>query len=499
LKFLFRSVLLILIVASFATYFFQSDLKEDRPVVHWVAGPSSVGKAQVEIFYRWLEKNDYPPIEVQFDTQAKSTDPLKTIVQGVSGVANDILECYVGRVSLFQSIGLLNDLTEVAKEMGFEATMTYPGIQSALYVDGRQFAFPRNVASGFLWVNVDAFERVGMPVPPDVWTIDEFEEVGKEFVERSNPKGGRQTVFFRKDLVIQERIVMVRSNGVDFFNETLTQSNLLHPEYVENYERIYRWIHDLHIVPTAAQSKELVTSTGDRAGFVSIHLFANGSYGLMRGGRWGFMFFREIGLKNLSVSEPPHDGFRNAEFNFGAPAVYEGAAEKEAAYYFMKFLASEDYNMEIVRNSDGLPPVPKYAYTEEFLRPPDHPNEWGLHERIRRIAEEVAIVRSESPFILLDTITRLEKSSFEKFVAGRASAKEALRDCGERIEKEMVRNAGKSAKLSLQYEKGLRDQKEIERLRRKGKMVPLELISNPFYLRYYVEMGWSLPEGSRVE
>ncbi|MBL4576607.1 MAG: extracellular solute-binding protein [Opitutaceae bacterium] len=486
-------------MASFVTYFFLPDSKGDRPVVHWVAHEIPVSKANVEVFYRWLEKNDYPEIEIKFDTQAKSTDPLKTIVQGVSGVANDILECYVGRVSLFQSIGLLNDLTEVAKEMGFEATMTYPGIQSALSVDGRQYAFPRNVASGFLWVNVDAFDRVGMSIPPDVWTIDEFEKIGREFVERSNQTGERQTVFFQKDLVIQERLVMVRSNGVDFFNETLTQSNLLHPEYTENYETIYRWIHDLHIVPTAAQSKELVTSTGEGLGFVSIHLFANGSYGLMRGGRWGFMFFREIGFKNLSVSEPPHDGFRNAGFNFGAPAIYEGSAEKEAAYYFMKFLASEDYNMEIVRNSDGLPPLPRYAYTEEFLRPPDHPSEWGLHERIRRIAEEIAIVRSESPFILLDTITRIEKNAFDKFVAGRASAQEALSDCAERIKKEMERNAGKSSKLALRFEKGLRDQQEIERLRKAGELVPLKLISNPFYRRYYVEKGWSSPDGSEIE
>jgi multiple sugar transport system substrate-binding protein len=484
-------------LASIVTYFFLSDAsaKKDRTVIHWVAHSSDVFDAQAEKFYRWLEKNDYPPIEIKFDTQSRSTDPVKTIVQGVSGVANDILECYVGRVRLYQSIGLLNDLTEVAKEMEFEGTMTYPGIQSALYVDGRQYAFPRNVASNFLWVNVDAFDKVGMAVPPDIWTTVEFENIGKEFVEKSNQEGKVQSVFFRKDLAIGDRIVMVRSNGLDLFNETLTQSNLGHIKYVENYETIFRWINDLHIVPTAAQSLELVTGTGSGFAMVYIHLFANGNYGLMGGGRWGFMFFREIGLKNLSVSEPPYDKFRNADFGFGAPVIYEGSIKKEAAYYFMKFLASEDYNMGIVRNSDGLPPIPKYTRTEEFLHPPDHPNEWGLHERIRQIAEEIAIVRSESPYILSDTVERLEKNSFQKFVAGRISAKEVLRDCAERIEKEIVRNAGKSEKLSLQYEKGLRNQEEIERLRKEGELVPLNLITNPFYRRYYVEMGWSLPEG----
>ncbi len=73
--------------------------------------------------------------------------------------------------------------------------------------------------------------------------------------------------------------------------------------------------------------------------------------------------------------------------------------------------------------------------------------------------------------------------------------KEALQDCAARIEKEMERNIGKSSELTILYEKRLRDQEEIERLRKEGKMVPLRLISNPFYRRYYVEMGWSLPEG----
>jgi multiple sugar transport system substrate-binding protein len=452
--------------------------------------------AQVATFYRWLEKNNYPSVKINFDAEGSISGKMevKTIVRGVSGVASDVFDCYPGQVRLYQSIGILNDLTEVAKKMEFEGTMTYPGIRSALYVDGRQYIFPRNVASNFLWVNVDAFSRIGMSVPPDIWTIDEFEKMGKEFVEKSNKKGEHQSVFFTRDLAIGDRIVMVRSKGVDFFNETLTKSNLQHLEYIENYKTIHRWIHDLQIIPTLAQSKELVTSSGNAVSNVYVHLFAKGSYGLMPGGRWGLMYFREVGLKNLSVSEPPHDGFRNAVFAFGGLAVYEGAKEKEAAHYFVKFMTSEDYNMGIVKNSDGLPPIPKYTRTEEFLHPPDHPSEWGLHGRMLRMAEEIAIVRSESPFILLKTINWLEKNAFEKFVADRATAEEALLDCSERIEKEIERNIGKSSELSLQYEKGLRDQEEIDRLRREGKLVPLHLISNPFYRRYYVEMGWSVAE-----
>ncbi len=398
-----------LIVTSFVTYHFLSDVEGDRPVVNWIANPTPTRKAQVATFYRWLEKNNYPPIKINFDAEGRASTQVKIIVQGVSGVGSDVFDCYPGQVRLYQSIGILNDLTEVAEKMGFEGTRTYPGIQEAMYVNGHQYIFPRNVASHFLWVNMEAFNRVAMPIPPDVWTIDEFEKIGKEFIEKSNQGKEHQTVFFTKDLTIGDRIVMVRSNGVDFFNETLTQTNLKCLAYAESYERIYRWINNLHIIPTLAESKELVTSTGNAVSNVHVHLFAKGNYGLMPGGRWGLMYFREVGFKNLSVSELPHGGFRNTTFGFGGLAVYEGTKEKEAAHYFVKFMASEDYNMGIVENADGLPPIPKYTKTEEFLHPPDHPNEWGLHGRILQIAEEIAILRSESPFILLDTTTRLEK------------------------------------------------------------------------------------------
>ncbi|MBL4576608.1 MAG: hypothetical protein JKY51_11045, partial [Opitutaceae bacterium] len=107
MKSVFYSVLLTLIVASVATYYFSSESERDKPVVHWVSNPTPTRKAMVETFYQWLKKNDYPEIEIKFDAQAKSSDKVKTIVQGVSGVANDILDCYIGILSLYQSIGLL--------------------------------------------------------------------------------------------------------------------------------------------------------------------------------------------------------------------------------------------------------------------------------------------------------------------------------------------------------------------------------------------------------
>ncbi len=53
----------------------------------------------------------------------------------------------------------------------------------------------------------------------------------------------------------------------------------------------------------------------------------------------------------------------------------------------------EDYNMQIVRDGDALPPNPKYVETDAFKRPPDYPNEWGCHEVHSEAAQTIAITQ----------------------------------------------------------------------------------------------------------
>jgi hypothetical protein len=111
------------------------------------------------------------------------------------------------------------------------------------------------------------------------------------------------------------------------------------------------------------------------------------------------------------------------------------------------------------------------------------------------MAMTIAIANPYSPFLLRDTFNRHDKNAFEKFMAGRTSAEKALKIASREVEKAINLNVSKSKEMRQKYEKGLKDQAEIERLRTEGKMVPLHLVTNPFYRRYYVDQGWSLPEG----
>jgi ABC-type glycerol-3-phosphate transport system substrate-binding protein len=280
--------------------------------------------------------------------------------------------------------------------------------------------------------------------------------------------------------------------GVDIYNETMTKSSLEEPEVEELYELFYRWTNDLRILTTAEGSKALSVGSSGQSG-TRLFLFSQGNFGLMFAGRWALMFFREIGPEKLSISGTPYQSFRNAALGYGASAIYKGSKNKDLAYYFLKFMASPAYNKEIVRNSDNLPPVPEYADLKEFSEPEQYPEEWGLHDRFREVAEEIAISYSYCPFIPLRVVERYEQIALDKFLMDRLSAKETLKEAAERIENDILGYVSQSERLGKKFRKLLKDQEEIDRLRAAGKMVPLELITNPFYRRYYVEKGWSLP------
>ncbi|MBL4574771.1 MAG: extracellular solute-binding protein [Opitutaceae bacterium] len=489
MRVLFCVILSLLIVGSVVTYLGLPEVQKEPRVLYWVVDGVPARKHQADVFEKWMVDNGYPAVDLRIEV---SKSYKVNVVQGVSGVAGDILGCYQGEINLYQSIGLLEDVTDIAQEMGFDVSHTYPAIRPAMLVDGRQYGFPRNVGVGIFWVNVKAFEELGLPTPPEIWTFDEFERVGKAYVQRSNIPDKFQSVYLSQNLRHGIRNIFLRSMGVDMYNETMTGSSLQSPEVEELYHLFYRWTKDLKILATKEGAKAL-SSGSDVQSSARLYLFSQGNYGLLFAGRWALMYFREIGPEKLSISEIPYQSFRNTTFGYGASTIYKGSKNKDLAYYFLKFMASPAFNKEIIRNADGLPPVPEYATVKEFSKPEQYPEEWGLHDRFREVAEEIAISDSYCPFIPQRMAERYEQAALDKFLMNRMSAKEALKDAAERIENHILGFVSQSERLEKKYRKLLQDQQEIDRLRAAGEMVPLELITNPFYRRYYVEKGWSLP------
>ncbi len=176
----------------------------------------------VALFHGWLAAQGLPPVDLRIAQMDKTPrGPFKGLIRrGVSGVADDMTDVYTNQLEMFQTTGMLLDLTAAAPRGGFGPEMTYAGVRSDFVIAGRQYGLPRSVDANMCWINQGTFARYGVPEPPARWNWDQFEELGRRFVAAANPPGTRQRVFFLNRVWLP---VLRRGLGLSVFNETMTR------------------------------------------------------------------------------------------------------------------------------------------------------------------------------------------------------------------------------------------------------------------------------------
>ncbi|MBN2312192.1 MAG: carbohydrate ABC transporter substrate-binding protein [Candidatus Hydrogenedentes bacterium] len=546
MKYLFVATCVILVLLSVGTLLSFPNARTEVPVLYWVTDPNPAREEQVAIFHRWLINSGYgeevvlrttedvaafrgrnwtpamreaietaeangdagrlwaaPPGEgalpitvraplYELRVDSANRDVSKMVIQGVSGVGGDIMDINSGSgMRYFHSVGLLRDVTEAGKRLGFDPTQTFAAMEPELTLDGRQYGFPCNVALGMFWVNRATLKKFGQPMPPERWTFEEFERLGKAFVEAANPPGERQTVFYASSGHLE---VMYRSLGLSMFNESLTRCALDDERFLRCIKLLYKWTYEDHILPSSAERDSFDTQSG--YGGAVLQLFNRGNYALFPMGRYALIQLRKFGPLDVGVVELPHGGFPNAFTTTRAAAVYVGGDRQELAEYFLGYLASEDYNMQIVRDADALTPNPRYAETEEFLRPEDYPNEWGAHEAFIRAENTIAIGGAYSPYVLHSVAGRLTRDAVDGFMNDRLTAEEATAQAAFRVNAEIRRTLEENPGLRAQYAEDEALQEQIEESRRAGRPVPVSWIGNPFHRRYYLWKGWAYDDAN---
>lgn len=493
MKTLFFSIAIVLSLASIGTVLSYPDRRSPVPVLYWVTGRNPAREMQVALFHQWLidqglvTEAGRPIMELRID--ASNNDMTKKVVQGVSGVGGDIIDVYSGGVRLryFQSMGMLRDLTEAGIEHGFSPAKTFAAIEPEITVDGRQYSFPSNVYALMYWVNQTTFERYGIEPPPRRWTLEQFESIGKRFVAAANTPAARAADGLRGRVFFADQVdlrVMHRSLGLSMFNETLTACTLDDERFVRCLSLLYQWMYEDRLVPSKSDASSFEASGSNTA--VKAQLFAGGRYGLQYTGLWLLTSLREMPTFDTVIVEPPNGGFPNVYMGTRAASIYMGSEYPELAYHFLRFLASEAYNMQVVHDTDGLPPNPLYTRTEAFLRPPAYPNEWDLHAPFAQAAQTIGIGGVYSPFVMPMVARRHFLDAMNAVLNDLKTPRQAAADVTHRINAEIARRLDENPALRPRYEALVERQARIDALREVGRPVPLEMIDNIFYRRLYL-------------
>ena len=491
MKYVFLISFAFLSLGSASLFFTLPEQRTGMPVLYWGTHGDQVKQATIDLFYEWRKEKGLPPVEVRIDIA--NSDQTKKLIQGVSGVAADFLDLYDSQTYTMQTTGMLLDLTPYAEDYGITPEETYESVKNYIMIDGRQYGFPRNLGATMTWFNRETLRKYGLEDPPQRWTWDEFEAFGTRFVEAANRQGGEKDRKFFIDNVNSE--VLRRGLGLSTYNETMTACTLDDPRNVEVLRRIQYWNRELRLFPTkqeAAAYASDVSGSGARFSF-----FDEGRYAMLNVPRWALIMLRprleQRGRPfDLGVVEPAHSGYPNVQVGIGVIGVYKKTDHIEESLQFLQFLTSERFNLLVAKSGDSLPPVPEFAFHPAYYQPPDHPEEWGLHEPFAKAAREIAIPVSISPYVVDSQIRRIQTNVSDALYAGQITPEEAAREQAQRINEIIQLTISRNPRLAERYKKEVALQKKIDAYRAEGKPIPASWIKNPFHQKFYRDMGWIL-------
>ncbi len=408
----------------------------------------------------------------------------KKLIHGVSGTAGDLLDTYSGQLQFLAEAGIVEDLTDRAEAGGYGLAGVPASIRELAMFNDRQYGFFRGSGATALWVNPVAFRELGVPVPQGTWTVEEFTRCGRAFVAAAR-KAGRNDVFFCDDI---DTLNLARSFGGDWLDETLSGSGVDSDPFRKAFTLKYQWIREDRIIPSGADYASFATSGGGW-GSIAIELFVEKRLGMVQSGSWIITRFRKIGELELAAVPVPYGTFPVALAGGATVGIYRGSRHPELAELFLRYLASDRYNREIIEDGDSGPPLLRYTESEEYRKPPAHPNEWKVHPVFADELRDHGIALSMSPFVLPSTVTRLFRMGLDEFMNDRKTLDGALADTARRIDQEIAASHARRPDLAAHYNLLRERQAEIRKRVKSGRKIPAHWIENPFYLQYYQARG----------
>jgi len=449
-------------------------------VVYWVTDPNPARQEQISLFREWLKNRHEADVEVRVD--AVNSGGNKVVVQGVSGIAGDMMDLGGAAIHRFQPMGILQDLGPVFAAAGLPAIGTFPALADELTVDGRVWATPCNVWVQLFIVNNAAFSSVGMAPPPARWTFETFERLGKEFTTKANAGRKRREVFFASKI---DGVTLARSIGIPKYNETLTLPWADTNAIASLNRMIYKWTYVDHLVPSDAEKASLSVEQG--YGESEFQLMHRGYYAMVYSGRHALIQLRKMQPAiPLTAVESPHGGFPNVFISARSLAMYAGGRNQAKAGRFFAFLRSEEYSMHLVRDADGMPPNLDVLDRPEMLSPAGHTNEWDLHRAFVKLTRDAAIAQEISPFHVGGN---LRMKAMQAYMSGVGTAEGAAHDVYDGTVEEIEKYTGRTPERKRAYLAALAVQKKIDALKARGEKIPIDWIANPFLRAYYQAKG----------
>ena len=457
MKYLLLGTLAVLAVLSIlAVAMIPADKAPNKASLVWVSDNNPQRVPQIERFNRM-----YPNCHLRLDPN--NTGVTKIIVQSCAKVGPDIIDVYgVQQLQTYVEAGILLDVTEVAKERGFDPSVTYPKAGAGLKIDGRQYCFPCNVNVDIIFYNKNIFDKLNVPYPPRMCTWDEMVKIAEKVTIR--PEGAKLPECFGMANIHWQSVL--RQNGATIFSEDRTKCVVDSPEAIEAITFYRDLMHKYNVMPTPLQKTAMTGEGGWGQGW--LNWFGAQRLAMMKVGKWGLITFRmyikeQRRAKERWAKEHPGEPYPGPEpLNLGAchvphfrdrprcvilasrsAAVNRLSPHAEQAVNFLAYLTTKDYCETINEGADALPGNKQFG-SVEAMHNEEFPEEDIMNE-LTIEATQWGVVKQVSPFIDAGTVLRLIETQIQRIESDSdldvsTAMNQAARDVNKQIQKNVERD-----------------------------------------------------------
>lgn len=244
------------------------------------------------------------------------------------------------------------------KDPDLKEDMFYPSVIDYFRgPDGHVYMMPDTYDVERIYYNKALFEAAGVPLPEDGWTQEDFVNAAKAITKG---EGTEKTYGFYADGWWPIWSTYVWQNGGDLFSADGTTCMLNQPEAVEALD----WYAGIIREGYSPSPQEL-----EGLGMEGWDLFVTGRVGMIESGGWEIPAFETETDFEWGMVTLPKGKNSATMLHLTTYVMASNSKNKEAAWEFMKFLASpEVYNLEASQYGWGVPPRKDVA--EAFVANP---------------------------------------------------------------------------------------------------------------------------------
>jgi multiple sugar transport system substrate-binding protein len=287
-----------------------------------------------------------PNIKVNVDVSDWDAywDKLQTGLAG--GAAPDVFAMDGPLFPDYQSRDVLLNLKPMIERDGYDLTqLADQGVADFTTDDGGQYGIPRDLNTIVLYYNKAMFDAAGIPVPDDTWDWAKLRDAAKQLTKDDNGDGTPDQWGFYTETTDMENFWLstVWQNGGDVLAPD-GKSTVLDTEQAAGG---IQFLQDLIWKDKVMPDPAITAETGDA--------FEQGQAAMEANGSWLIPTHTAAGLDFGVAPLPSGPAGRFTSVNPTGAVVYKGSKNPDAAWAFVKYLASPAAQEQLMQLKASLP------------------------------------------------------------------------------------------------------------------------------------------------